>query len=176
MIHRLREALAEKKQREELEERIAKVEQIEKKEKNGKRGRKAKGTAEAEKGAEKSVEEFKEEEYKIGVLSGVDLSKSLSEKEYKTRLDKLQKKVEILHSELYRQRIPVILAFEGWDAAGKGGAIRRLTSKLDPRGYAVCPTSAANDIERKHHYLGGFGIRCQRQGILRYLTELGMDE
>lgn len=162
VIHRLREALVEKKQKEELEERIAKVEQVEKKE--GKRGRKAKGAAEAEAEKEKDAVRWKEEEYKIGVLSGVDLSKSLSEKEYKARLDKLQKKVEILHSELYRQRIPVILAFEGWDAAGKGGAIRRLTSKLDPRGYAVCPTSAANDIERKHHYLWRFWNKMPKAG------------
>lgn len=142
VIRRLKEALVEKKQREEMEERIAK-EQAE----NG-----------------KIEEKSQTEEYKIGVLSGVDLSKSLSEKEYKHRLDQLQKKVEILHSELYRQRIPVILAFEGWDAAGKGGAIRRLTSKLDPRGYAVCPTSAANDIERKHHYLWRFWNKMPKAG------------
>lgn len=161
VIHRLREALVEKKQRDEMEERIAKAEQAEKKEKDGQKGRKGRGAAKTE---EIEAPKQAEEEYKIGVLSGVDLSKSLSEKEYKSRLDKLQKKVEILHSELYRQRIPVILAFEGWDAAGKGGAIRRLTSKLDPRGYAVCPTSAANDIERKHHYLWRFWNKMPKAG------------
>lgn len=150
VIHRLREALIEKKQKEEMEERIAKKELIEEQ---------IEGQIEGQ-----DVESLKIEEYKIGVLSGVDLSKSFSEKEYKQRLDKLQKKVEILHSELYRQRIPVILAFEGWDAAGKGGAIRRLTSKLDPRGYAVCPTSAANDIERKHHYLWRFWNKMPKAG------------
>lgn len=142
VIHQLREALSEKKVREEQRARQE-------------RGA-ALGTAKI--GAELL------EEYKLGVLSGVDLSKSLSEKEYKTKLDKLQKKLEILHSELYRQRIPVILAFEGWDAAGKGGAIKRLTSKLDPRGYAVCPTSAANDIEKKHHYLWRFWNKMPKAG------------
>lgn len=58
------------------------------------------------------------------MLSGVDLTKTLTREEYKERLDKLQKKLEVLHGELYRLRIPVVIGFEGWDAAGKGGAIR----------------------------------------------------
>jgi len=151
VIHRLREALEEKKENEEQKEKA------EKKGKEGQKNKKGKETANTE-------PEFLNEEYKIGVLSAVDLSKTLSEKEYKDKLDKLQKKLEILHSELYRQRIPVILAFEGWDAAGKGGAIKRLTSKLDPRGYMVCPTSAANDIEKKHHYLWRFWNKIPKAG------------
>ena len=75
---------------------------------------------------------------------------------YKKRLKELQDKLMILHSELYRTRIPVILAFEGWDAAGKGGAIKRLTGALDPRGYEVHPTASPNDIEKAHHYLWRF--------------------
>ena len=54
-----------------------------------------------------------------GVLSGVDLTKTLTREEYKERLDNLQKKLEVLHGELYRLRIPVVIGFEGWDAAGK---------------------------------------------------------
>jgi polyphosphate kinase 2 (PPK2 family) len=50
----------------------------------------------------------------------------------------------------------VVVAFEGWDAAGKGGAIKRLTEKLDPRGYAVHPIGAPNDEEKKRHYLWRF--------------------
>ena len=49
-----------------------------------------------------------------------------------------------------------MIAFEGWDAAGKGGAIKRLTQKLDPRGYEVIPVAAPNDIEKAHHYLWRF--------------------
>ena len=49
-----------------------------------------------------------------------------------------------------------MIAFEGWDAAGKGGAIKRLTEPLDPRGYQVNPTSAPNDVEKEHHYLWRF--------------------
>lgn len=104
------------------------------------------------------------DKYKNGVLSKVDLTKSLTVGEYKEKLDKLQKKLEILHSEVYRLRIPVVLGFEGWDAAGKGGAIRRLTSHLDPRGYKVCPTASPNDIEKVHHYLWRFWNNIPKAG------------
>lgn len=95
-------------------------------------------------------------QFKLGVLSGVDLTKSLTDEVYKQKVDKLQKKLEQLHNEIYRLRIPVVIGFEGWDAGGKGGAIKRLTGHLDPRGYAVHPTASPNDIEKKHHYLWRF--------------------
>lgn len=102
--------------------------------------------------------------YRNGVLSGVDLSKSLTREEYKSKSDQLQRKLEFLHSEIYRLRIPVVLGFEGWDAGGKGGAIRRLTSHLDPRGYKVNPTAAPNDAEREHHYLWRFWNQMPKDG------------
>ena len=104
------------------------------------------------------------ERFKNGVLSGIDLSKSLTEEVYKTRLKKLQKRLAELHSELYRLRIPVVIGFEGWDAGGKGGAIKRLTSNLDPRGYRVNPTAAPNDIEKVHHYLWRFWNSVPKAG------------
>ena len=104
------------------------------------------------------------DKYKKGILSTVDLTKSLEREEYKEKLDLLQKKVEKLHSELYRQRIPVVLCFEGWDAAGKGGSIKRLTSHLDPRGYKVCPTPAPNSVEKAHHYLWRFWNNVPKDG------------
>ncbi|MDK2967572.1 MULTISPECIES: polyphosphate:AMP phosphotransferase [Lacrimispora] len=104
------------------------------------------------------------ESFQPGVLSGVDLTKSVTKEEYKKEIDRLQKKLEFLHSQIYRMRIPVVLGFEGWDAAGKGGAIRRLTSHLDPRGYKVYPTAAPNDIERVHHYLWRFWIHVPKAG------------
>ncbi len=104
------------------------------------------------------------EKFKTGVLSGTDLSKSLTREEYKEKLDKLQKKLEVLHSEIYRLRIPVVIGFEGWDAGGKGGAIKRLTSHLDPRGYQVNPTASPNDIERVHHYLWRFWNNAPKAG------------
>lgn len=105
-----------------------------------------------------------DEQYRTRVLAGVDLDKSLSREEYKKRIKELQDRLEKLHGELYKHRIPVVLAFEGWDAGGKGGAIKRLTQKLDPRGYEVVPTSAANDTERAHHYLWRFWNKVPKAG------------
>ena len=102
--------------------------------------------------------------YMNGVLSGIDLSKKLTQSRYKRELNELQKRLEILHSELYRLRIPVVIGFEGWDAGGKGGAIRRLTSHLDPRGYQVNPTASPNDIEKVHHYLWRFWNNVPKAG------------
>lgn len=104
------------------------------------------------------------ERFHNGVLSGVDLTKALTREEYKKELSRLQKKLEKLHSDLYRLRIPVILGFEGWDAGGKGGAIKRLTSNLDPRGYQVNPTASPNDIEKVHHYLWRFWNNMPKAG------------
>ncbi|WP_432627607.1 phosphate--AMP phosphotransferase [Brotaphodocola sp.] len=120
-------------------------------------------TAEKEADEEKAETGF-DQRYQNGVLSGVDLTKTLDRDTYKQKIDQLQKRLEILHSEIYRLRIPVVLGFEGWDAAGKGGAIRRLTSHLDPRGYQVCPTAAPNDIEKRHHYLWRFWNHMPKEG------------
>lgn len=105
-----------------------------------------------------------EDRFKNGVLSGIDLTKSLTKEEYKEKADVLQKRLEALHSDIYRLRIPVVLGFEGWDAGGKGGAIMRLTSHLDPRGYKVNPTAAPNDVERVHHYLWRFWNNMPKAG------------
>lgn len=106
----------------------------------------------------------REAHYKNGVLSGIDLSLTMTDKAYKKELDDLQKRLSRLHSEIYRLRIPVVIGFEGWDAGGKGGAIRRLTSRLDPRGYQVNPTASPNDIEKVHHYLWRFWNRMPKAG------------
>lgn len=98
------------------------------------------------------------------ILSRADLTLSYTKEEYKERLKKLQKKIQKLHGELYRRRIPVVLGFEGWDAGGKGGAIKRLTQKMDPRGCVVHPTASPNDIERAHHYLWRFWIDMPKAG------------
>lgn len=101
---------------------------------------------------------------KESVLGMADLSLTYTKEEYKKRLEKLQKKMEKLHGELYRRRIPVVLGFEGWDAGGKGGAIKRLTEKMDPRGYVVHPTASPNDIEKAHHYLWRFWTDMPKAG------------
>lgn len=103
-------------------------------------------------------------ELQVSILSKADLSLKYTREEYEAKLDKLQKKIEKLHGELYRRRIPVVLGFEGWDAGGKGGAIKRLTAKMDARGYAVNPTASPNDIEKAHHYLWRFWRAMPKAG------------
>ena len=89
-------------------------------------------------------------------LKKADLSKCLSKDVYREMLSVRQQKIQDLHHEIYRLRIPVVIVYEGWDAAGKGGNIRRLTERMDPRGYEVIPISAPNDVEKAHHYLWRF--------------------
>ncbi len=100
----------------------------------------------------------------ISVLDSVDLTKSIEKDEYSGRLKKLQKKLFLLEHELYEKRISLIIAYEGWDAAGKGGNIRRVVENLDPRGYEVIPVSAPNDIEKSHHYLWRFWNSFPKDG------------
>ena len=102
--------------------------------------------------------------FRASALAGVDLSKTLTKEQYQKQLKELQKKLSRLHGELYQRRIPVVLAFEGWDAGGKGGAIKRLTQALDPRGYEVHPVSAPNDLEKSHHYLWRFWTAVPKAG------------
>ena len=98
------------------------------------------------------------------VLSKVDLTLAYTEEEYKKRLKALQERLELLHSELYRKRIPMVLGFEGWDAGGKGGAIKRLTDAMDPRGYLVSPKAAPTETEKNHHYLWRFWKNMPKDG------------
>ena len=98
------------------------------------------------------------------VLSKVDLTLAYTEEEYKRKLKALQERLGLLHSELYRKRIPMVLGFEGWDAGGKGGAIKRLTDAMDPRGYLVSPTAAPTAVEKNHHYLWRFWKNMPKDG------------
>jgi polyphosphate:AMP phosphotransferase len=102
--------------------------------------------------------------FKTSALDHVDLSKSLTAEEYAARLKKAQAELRELEHEIYLRRVPVVIAYEGWDAAGKGGNIRRLTQNLDPRGYEVVPVAAPNDIEKAHHYLWRFWAQMPKAG------------
>ena len=107
---------------------------------------------------------FQSEEKFPSILSDIDLTLSLSENDYKILLKKYQKRVWELEHLIFLYRIPVIIVFEGSDAAGKGGSIRRLVEKMDPRGYEVIPIAAPNDIEKKHPYLWRFWNHFPKQG------------
>lgn len=99
-----------------------------------------------------------------GPLQAVDLSKELSNKEYSELLKPLQRQMREVQHALYLERIPLVLVFEGWDAAGKGGAIHRLLAELDPTNYTVHTTAAPNDFEKNHHYLWRFANKFPRAG------------
>ena len=86
--------------------------------------------------------------------------------DYDKRLHKLQKEVRELHHQMYMDRIGACLVFQGWDAAGKGGAIRRLLAPLDPRGFEVVTIGAPTKIELAHHYLWRFWTRLPKAGHL----------
>lgn len=102
--------------------------------------------------------------YRTAVLSSIDLNKSLTPEEYRKKKKELQTRLSALHNKLYVQRIPVILVFEGWDAAGKGGAIKRLTQALDPRGYVVNPVASPTPTENAYHYLWRFWTKFPKDG------------
>jgi len=97
-------------------------------------------------------------------LEDADLSAAISPEAYETELKELQKKLDDLHNTIYRRQIPVVICFEGWDAAGKGGAIRRLAYPLDPRGCQVYPIAAPEPTELKRHFLWRFWNRMPRTG------------
>jgi polyphosphate kinase 2 (PPK2 family) len=98
------------------------------------------------------------------VLDKVDLTLSLTEKEYTSALERYQRRIMELEHEIYVRRIPVIIVFQGWDAAGKGGAIKRLVQGMDPRGYDVIPVGPPNELEKAHHYLWRFWINVPKTG------------
>lgn len=100
----------------------------------------------------------------IPKLSQIPLDKTIEQEEYKRELYLCQNKLRDLHNELYRKKIPVILAYEGWDAAGKGGNIKRITSALDPRGYEVHPIASPEPHEKARHYLWRFWNRLPKDG------------
>ncbi|OPZ22954.1 MAG: Thymidylate kinase [candidate division BRC1 bacterium ADurb.BinA364] len=90
------------------------------------------------------------------ILGQIDLTLSLEREAYEKELRLCQARLRELEHEVYRRRIPVVIVYEGSDAAGKGGNIKRLVRGMDPRGYEVIPIAAPNDTEKAHHYLWRF--------------------
>lgn len=99
-------------------------------------------------------------------LGRADLSLELEKDEYKSRLRDAQIELARLQLQIYEQNIPVIALFEGWDAAGKGGAIKRLTEVLDPRSYEVTAFAKPTEEEYQHHYLWRFWRALPSRGSI----------
>jgi polyphosphate:AMP phosphotransferase len=98
------------------------------------------------------------------VLDSVDLSLSLDRDDYERQLEHYQSQLRDLGWQAYQQKRSVVAVFEGWDAAGKGSAIRRVTRAIDPRLFRLVQFAAPTDEERAHHYLWRFWRQLQRDG------------
>jgi polyphosphate kinase 2 (PPK2 family) len=101
-----------------------------------------------------------------GILRRADLSQTLPQKAYESKLAELQARIHLLGLQVYTQQRPVVLVFEGWDAAGKGGTIQRITEKLDPRAYVVHAIAAPSGDDKTHHYLYRFWRRLPPRGMI----------
>ena len=99
-------------------------------------------------------------------LAEVELSSTVDSKEAKQKIELLQKKLLERQVQHFSSKRRTIFVFEGWDAAGKGGAIKRITSPMDPRGFQVWPIGAPTSLEQGIHYLYRFFTRLPAPGTL----------
>jgi polyphosphate kinase 2 (PPK2 family) len=100
----------------------------------------------------------------IGTITS-DNSPEITKKQYKQDLQTYQSKLVLLQQLAREKKLEVIMVYEGWDAAGKGGAIKRVTEKLDPRGVKVFAIGAPTPEEKNHQYLWRFWNKLQGNGV-----------
>ena len=100
------------------------------------------------------------------ILSSLDMTRSIGKDKAGQEIERLQGQLNVLQRQTAERGVSTILVFEGWDAAGKGGAIRRLTASLEARQYQVIPIAAPTDEERAQHYLWRFWRHLSRSGRL----------
>jgi polyphosphate:AMP phosphotransferase len=98
------------------------------------------------------------------VLDSVNLDLKLTKSSYREQRDTLQAQLKDLAWKAYLQKRSLVAVFEGWDAAGKGSAIRRVTRAIDPRLFRLVQIAAPTDEERAQHYLWRFWRQLQRDG------------
>jgi AMP-polyphosphate phosphotransferase len=100
----------------------------------------------------------------VSILSSLDMTRKIAPEKAVAQIQKEQGRLNLLEREARGAGVSTILVFEGWDAAGKGGAIRRITAALDARDYRVIPVAAPTDEERAQHYLWRFWRHLGRAG------------
>jgi AMP-polyphosphate phosphotransferase len=98
------------------------------------------------------------------ILRSIDLSKKLPKRQYDRQLASLERKLNLLSRHSKAHKIGIVLVFEGNDAAGKGGTIRRVTGALDARRYQIFPVAAPTEDERAQPYLWRFWRHLPRRG------------
>ena len=101
-----------------------------------------------------------------GRLAALDLTQTLKRKDYEKKLHMLQRKLTAIQQAYLFQGRAAVVVFEGWDAAGKGGAIRRIAGALDPRGCKVWPIGAPRDYFAERHYLARFWDKLPAKGAI----------
>jgi len=99
------------------------------------------------------------------ILKHINQVKGLEEEAYEKALKEYQKKIFEVTWEAYIKKKSTLVVFEGWDAAGKGGCIRRLTNAIDTRIYNIHQTSAPSDYEKRYHYLWRFWKKMPSKGF-----------
>lgn len=99
-------------------------------------------------------------------LDRVDLTADVAPDEYEEQLARLQEQAFVLQIRNFLRGKRAVVAFEGWDAAGKGGCIQRLTARMDPRGYKVWPIAVPRDEDARHPWLWRFWRRLPETGEL----------
>ncbi|HTZ22201.1 MAG TPA: polyphosphate:AMP phosphotransferase [Opitutaceae bacterium] len=102
------------------------------------------------------------------ILDRVDLTQKLTDAEYRTALETQQTKLARLTWAAHQKKRSMAMVFEGWDAAGKGSAIRRVTQAMDPRLYRIVGIAAPTDEERAQHYLWRFWRQLPRAGYTTF--------
>ncbi|MCL2708806.1 MAG: phosphate--AMP phosphotransferase, partial [Defluviitaleaceae bacterium] len=102
--------------------------------------------------------------YATDKLRGAPTGRGADEEYYKRETGSLQKELDMLGNRLYAKRRSAVIVFEGWDAAGKGGCIKRITEELDPRCYEVVPIGAPSQEELSRHYLWRFYNKLPKDG------------
>jgi polyphosphate kinase 2 (PPK2 family) len=98
------------------------------------------------------------------MLEKVDLTKQLGKQEYKERFPQLRQRLYDVQKTCWDAKIPTVILFEGWDAAGKGTSINLLTRRLDPRGFKVYPIREARTYERARPWLWRFWLKLPNYG------------
>jgi AMP-polyphosphate phosphotransferase len=98
------------------------------------------------------------------MLENIDLTKKIDKETYKKRMADLSDRLYFVQRGTWAAGIPVIILFEGWDAAGKGTTIHKLTDPIDPRGYKIYPIRAARTYEKKRPWLWRFWLKIPARG------------
>ena len=98
------------------------------------------------------------------MLETVDLKTTISKPQYTKQMKELQEKLRKLQYAAKEAELPVVICLEGWDTAGKGQIVKRLTEKLDPRLFRVYPGTPPSPLEQRYHFLWRYQVKLPNDG------------